>query len=180
MFSVYAAWVQGARECDIAAIRRAMGYDQDLPTNRTPTSVASVSAPTPPLSRALPGNFLTGPGTKFDQLTIRLRVDTSALEVTDSRGEISPHREAAPAPEPKRKSRTGKKIASEKKPRAPKWLTGMKKTGGADGTRTRPRVRRISKLLICLRCRPLQSPSIPGFASRFASSAEHGLTPFVH
>jgi integrase len=27
MLSVYAAWVDGARECDIAAIRRAMGYD---------------------------------------------------------------------------------------------------------------------------------------------------------
>ena len=25
MHSVYAAWVEGARECDIAAIRRAMG-----------------------------------------------------------------------------------------------------------------------------------------------------------
>ncbi|HVY83474.1 MAG TPA: hypothetical protein VG994_20985 [Steroidobacteraceae bacterium] len=32
MLGVYAAWVEGARECDIAAIRRAMGYDREIPT----------------------------------------------------------------------------------------------------------------------------------------------------
>jgi hypothetical protein len=43
-------------------------------------------------------------------------------------------------------------------------------TGGADGTRTLRSPRGISKLLIHLRWNPLLSPSIPGFASRFASS----------
>jgi hypothetical protein len=48
--------------------------------------------------------------------------------------------------------------------------THWKIAGGADGTRTRGSIRRISKLLIHLRCRPLHSPSIPGFASKFARS----------
>ena len=38
-----------------------------------------------------------------------------------------------PAPGPKGESRTGKKFASGQKLKAPKSLTGMKKTGGADG-----------------------------------------------
>jgi len=136
MHSVYAAWVEGARECDIAAIRRAMGHEQEM-ASRNPTVLAPVPAPTTRISRAVPDGFLTGPGTEFQRLTIRIRMDTSSLDVTDSKGETPPRREAEPAPEPKRKRRTGKKSASEQKPKAPKWLTGMRKTGGADGTRTR-------------------------------------------
>ncbi|HVX91196.1 MAG TPA: hypothetical protein VHC20_06260 [Candidatus Paceibacterota bacterium] len=156
MFSVYAAWVQGARECDIAAIRRAMGYDQHLPTNRTSPSVALVSTPATSISRVVTANFLTGAGTKFERLTIRLRVDAPALQIADSKGETPPRREPAPPPEPERKRHTGKKFASEQKPKAPKWLTGMKKTGGADGTRIA--AREFSKLLIERR---LLSPSRP-------------------
>jgi len=96
MLSVYAAWVEGARECDIAAIRRAMGCERGVPTSPSPTVVASAPAPTTPISRPVPGNFLTGAGTEFERLTIRIRVDTSSLDVSDSKGESrlgsSPHR----------------------------------------------------------------------------------------
>jgi integrase len=135
MFSVYAAWVQGARECDIAAIRRAMGWDRGVPTS--PTVVASAPAPTTPISHPVPGNFLTGAGTEFERLTIRIRVDTSSLDVPDSKGETPFRREPEPAAKPKRKSRTGKKFASQKPPKPGKLLKTFRNIGGADGTRTR-------------------------------------------
>ena len=100
-----------------------------MPTNRTATAAPSAPPPTPATPRVVAaGNFLTGVGTKFGRLTIRVRVDTSALEVTDSRGEMPPQREPAPAPELKRKSRSGKKLVS-----------GKKKIDRADRTRGRIR-----------------------------------------
>jgi hypothetical protein len=89
MLSVYAAWVEGARECDLAAIRRAMGYNRKRLADRTPTAVAAAAPPTASTPRVVPGNFLTGAGTEFDRFTIRFSVDTSALEVPDMGGEKS-------------------------------------------------------------------------------------------
>jgi hypothetical protein len=133
MLTVYAAWVEGARECDITAIRRAMGDDGDVQTKGTPTSVAS--APTL-ISHAFPGYFFTGAGSEFERLTVRVRVDTSALDIADWKGEIPPPREPDPAPEPKRKRRTDQKLVGRKRPEISKPLKRMRNSGGADGTRT--------------------------------------------
>ena len=132
MLSVYAAWIQGARECDIAAIRRAMGYEND-------------PRPAPPPMRndaslwegALSGNFLTGIGAESDRLTIRIRVDAVALDVADWKGESPARNESDVRPTGNRMNSTGSKLASKKTAKSAKPLKGLRKTGGADGTRMR-------------------------------------------
>jgi integrase len=137
MLSVYAAWVEGARECDIAAIRRAFGYDCEAPTNHTPTSIPSTLPATTPVPHAIAAHFLTGAGTGFEELTIRIHMDLSGLESSDLKREMPPSGEPPPATEPKRQGRTGQKLASKTKPKSGKSLQGFRKIGGADGTRTR-------------------------------------------
>ena len=136
MLSVYAAWVEGARECDIAAIRRAMGDAPAPPPNRNATIVASTAKPIP-TSPVAWGDFLTGAGTKFQRLTIRVRLDTSAFDVPDWKEEMPPRREPERVPQSEGKRSTGQKVATQKRPVSDKSLKGLRKTGGADGTRTR-------------------------------------------
>jgi hypothetical protein len=87
MLSVYAAWVEGARECDVAAIRRAMGFDRASPAIRSPASAVSDRPPALPLASTPFGNLLTGVGTESDRLTIRVRVDPATLDTWDLKGE---------------------------------------------------------------------------------------------
>jgi hypothetical protein len=78
MLSVYAAWVEGARECDIAVIRRAMGYKKARAT--------SSSIP----MRA--GTLLTGWGREPERWVIRVRLDASACvspeKTSDTAGQV--------------------------------------------------------------------------------------------
>jgi hypothetical protein len=115
MLSVYAAWVEGARECDIAVIRRAMGYKKARAT--------SSSIP----MRA--GTLLTGWGREPERWVIRVRLDASACvspeKTSDTAGQV---------PEPKRP--TGQIFASDQATKVAKPLKIVRKSGGADGTRT--------------------------------------------
>jgi hypothetical protein len=81
---------EGARECDIAAIRRTMGDDPAPLRNGSATTVTTTATPASPLAW---GEFLTGAGTKFKRLTIRVRLDTSALDVPSRIGKRKCRRE---------------------------------------------------------------------------------------
>jgi hypothetical protein len=57
------------------------------------------------------GNFLTGAGTQFDQLTIRVRLNTSALDTADFQGEGPLRLESEPTPEPPVPTATDQEVA---------------------------------------------------------------------
>jgi hypothetical protein len=125
MLSVYAGWVEGARECAIVAIRRAMGYEQEKATPTTPISIPV------PVS-----TLLTGWGRESETWVIRVRLDSSASAALISAGEMSARAEPTTGHKGKTPGLTGQTFASTEATNAAKSLKRLRKTGGADGTRT--------------------------------------------
>ena len=85
------------------------------------------------LASTFSGNLLTAAGTESDRLTIRVRVDASALGTWGLTGETRRPDEPAPVRMGKRQSPTGQKLVRERRPRPGKSLKALKKTGGTDG-----------------------------------------------
>ncbi|MGH8210131.1 MAG: hypothetical protein ACREU6_11170 [Steroidobacteraceae bacterium] len=92
MLSVYAAWVGGARECDVAAVCHAMGYERALrapePRGQGTAHSASSSPGDVPGESSFLGDAFTGMGTQCRRATMRVRVDLPMLEIPDLEGGI--------------------------------------------------------------------------------------------
>jgi hypothetical protein len=125
MLSVYAAWVEGTRECDLAALRRAMGYEKELMPNVPAPALVCGANP-----------LRTGWGGKAASLTIRVRVDPAAFDIKESPGKTSHIEESRPPTMAESCRVNGQKSATATRANTGKSLKGMRKTGGADGTRT--------------------------------------------
>jgi len=146
MLSVYAAWVDGARECEVIAIRRAMGYE------KAPMVTASMLTPN--------GNLLTGWGAESERMTIRVRLDASACGTVVWPEETRLKEESKAKPGRQVARPAGQLLASGEAPDAAKSLKGLRNAGGADGTRS-GHASQIRNLLIHFKCRTPMTPRNP-------------------
>jgi hypothetical protein len=78
----------------------------------------------------------TGWGGESANLTIRVRVDPAAFDMKESPGNTTHRQESRPRTMAETRRVSGQKLATRRKANAGKSLKGIKKTGGADGTRT--------------------------------------------
>jgi hypothetical protein len=112
--------IEGARECDIAAIRRAMGFQPAEPVGLPHTSRATrAGTATEPLPFFSPPSLLTGLDAKPGRVTITIRLDAGALIIVDSAagaGVRPALKEGAPAGRSQTAPATDREIGSGKVP----------------------------------------------------------------
>ncbi len=133
--SVYAAWVEGTLECDLVALHRAMGHEQE-PTPRV-TTAAMVSVADP---------LRTGWGGKSASLTTRVRVDPAAFGIKEPARDTRYLEESRPKTLEKTYRVSGQKSATRTQANAGRSLKRIRKAGGADRTRkTKSMVYRLQR-----------------------------------